>query len=125
MASGISTNLETLSQGQFDNLGSLQAGTIDEIIGSTESLQAQFERDMRALGLESPPPWLANDTEAMVTFITGINEGWSNERIWNSLSSTDAFQVRFAGLDVVMDQLGSTQISAGVAEYVATGSRHP
>jgi hypothetical protein len=109
-------SLETLTQEQFDASDTLSVGTVDELSG-TESLQSQFERDMRAAGLENPPAWLMADNTAMTTFITSINEGWSPERMYNALSSTDAFKARFDGLGVVMSQLGTSSFVEGIAAF--------
>ena len=108
-------SLESMTQAQFDASDTLSVGTIDEL--GAESLQAQFDRDMRAMGLENPPIWLAEDNKAMAVFITSINEGWSSERMYDALSSTSAFQTRFDGLDVVMSQQGTTSLVAGIAEF--------
>ena len=74
---------------------------------------------MRSLGLESPPTWLVSDQIALIKFITGVNEGWSAERINVVLSGTDAFKARFIGIDVVMDQLGTTSLVTGIAEFTS------
>lgn len=108
----------TVFQHQFDNAGILTVGPVDEILGATESLQAVYERDMRAAGLESPPAWMVADPAAMATFVTGINEGWSAERTWQSLSSLDSFKDRFSGIATVQDQLGSSSMGDAVAEYL-------
>ena len=111
-------SVTTQTQAQFDQSDVLVVGAVDEIVGSTESLQAQAERDLRALGLENPPQWLQNDRAAMLTFITGTNEGWSAERTWGALSGFDSFKNRFQGLDVVMAQLGSTSITEGTDAFL-------
>ena len=111
------SSLETFTQAQFDASDTLTVGTIDEILGTAESLQAQFERDMRSAGFESLPTWLAADQKALTTYITGVNEGWSAERINVALSGTDAFKVRFLGIDVVMNQLGTTSLTEGIAAF--------
>jgi len=108
-------SFETFTQAQFDESDTLLVGTTDEL--GPESLQAQFERDIRSLGLESPPAWLIADREAMTVFVTAVNEGWSTERTNNALSGTQAFKDRFIGLDVVMNQLGTSSITEGIAEF--------
>ena len=115
-------NVSTMSQTQFDNANILPVGDVDEVLGSTESLQAQYERDMRAAGLESPPEWMQNDPTAMATFVTGANEGWTAERTWLAMSKLDSFKQRFSGLDTVMAQLGTSMYSQGIAEYQARES---
>ena len=109
-------NVTTLTQQQFDE-SILIVGTVDEIAGSTESLQARFERDLRAAGLENPPQWLAQDQQAMTRWLAGVNDGFSAERLWSEISDTDAFKGRFAGLDTVFDQLGTNQFITAIAEF--------
>ena len=53
----------------------------------------------------------------MLMYVTAVNEGWSGERMWTTLSTTDAFKNRFVGIDTVMDQLGTTSWVQGIAEY--------
>lgn len=108
----------TQTQTQFDASDALVVGDVDEIAGSTESLQAQYERDMRAVGLEAPPSWIQNDQTALATFVTGVNEGWSAERTWGELSKLDSFKERFSGFDTVQGQLGTTSVQETVAEYL-------
>jgi len=115
---GYFPNVTTVSKSEFDSLDVQMAGTVDEIIGATGSLQSEFDREMAALGLESPPAWLMASDEAMVIFVNGVNEGWSAERIYGALSSTDAFKTRFKGIEVVKEQTGSTSWVDAVNEYV-------
>ena len=115
---GAFDQVSTMTQKEFDASDTQVVGTVDEIAGSTGSLQAQYERDMRAAGLENPPAWLAGDEKAMATYVTAVNEGWSAERTWGALASTDAFKQRFDGLDVVMGQLGTTSYVEGIGEFV-------
>ncbi len=112
-------SVETMTQQQYDASDILDVGSVDEILGSTESRQAQAERDMRAAGLEAPPPWMLNDRQAMLTFITGVNEGWSTDRTWKSLSTLSSFTQRFPGLDTVMTQVGTVSLTAGIGEFLA------
>ncbi len=110
-------NVSTVSQAQFDQSDILTVGLVDEIAGTTESLQARFERDLRAAGLENPPEWLAADPQAMLKWMIGVNEGFSAERLWGEISDTGAFQTRFGGLDTIFDQLGTNQFTTAIAEY--------
>ena len=110
-------DVSTLTQAQFDASGAITVGSVDEVIGSTGSVQAQIERDMRAAGWENPPAWLMDDQRAMAIWITSVNEGFSAERTWNELEGTDAFKGRFGGLDVVMGQLGTNSLVQTIAEY--------
>lgn len=95
----------------------LRVGTVDEINGTTESLQAQFDRDMRSAGLENPPEWLVRDKRAFATYVAGVNEGWSAERTWNALQGTQGFKDRFSGLDTILNQLGTTSLTEAIGEY--------
>ena len=110
-------DVSTMSQADFDGSDMLEVGSVDEIAGATGSLQAQFDRDMRSAGLENPPAWIMADEQAMVRYVSAVNEGVSGEQMWGSLSSTQAFKNRFDGLDVVMGQLGTSSYVSGVAEY--------
>lgn len=112
-------NITTVTQAEFDGSDSLEVGTVDEILGAGESLQAQFDRDMRAAGLEAPPAWLVEDKTAMLRYVTAVNEGWSAERMYTTLSTTEAFKNRFVGLDTVMGQMATSSWVAGIAEYQA------
>ena len=115
---GSFANVETVNQAQFDNSGAITVGDVDEVLGSTGSIQAQLERDMRAAGQENPPTWLVEDHTAMAAWITTVNEGFSMERTWTEVSKTDAFKARFQGLDTVLDQLGTNSLVTGIAEFV-------
>ena len=112
-------DVSTMTQAQFDQSDTLFMGSVDEIAGTTESLQAQYERDSRAAGLEAPPAWLVADQKAMATMITATNEGWSSERTYGELAKLDSFKARFAGWETVQAQLGTTSIADSIAEYTA------
>ena len=110
-------NVSTVTQEQFDQSDIVSVGLVDEIAGSTESLQARFERDLRAAGLENPPEWLTADPQAMLKWVIGVNEGFSAEALWGTISGTGAFQERFGGLDTIFAQLGTNQFTTAIAEY--------
>jgi hypothetical protein len=110
-------SVTTQTQDQFDNSGVIVVGEVDEIVGSTESLQAQHERDLREIGLDNPPEWITNDPEAMSVFLIAVNEGWSDERTWAALAETQAFKDRYPGLDRVMAQMGTNSFVTAVSEY--------
>lgn len=115
-------SFSTVTQTQFDNSDILTVGPVDEIMGSTESLQAQYERDMRAAGLEAPPQWMLNDPTAMATFVTATNEGWSAERTWGALAKLDSFKERFGGIETIQNQLGTGSVHEAVGEYLSRES---
>lgn len=110
-------DVQTLTQNQFDASGAITVGDVDEALGATGSIQAQFERDLRSAGLENPPQWLAQDQEAMTRWLVGVNEGFSAERLWVEISDTEAFKGRFGGLNTLFDQLGTNQFVTAIAEY--------
>ena len=110
-------DVQTLTQANFDASGAITVGDVDEALGATGSIQAQFERELRSAGLENPPQWLAQDQQAMTRWLVGVNEGFSAERLWSDISDTDAFKGRFAGLDTIFDQTGTNQFTTAIAEY--------
>ncbi len=110
-------SVTTLTQANFDASGAITVGSVDEVLGATGSIQAQMERDLRAAGLENPPQWLAQDQEAMTRWLTGVNEQFSAERLWVTVSDTAAFKKRFNGLDTIFDQTGSNQFVTAIAEF--------
>jgi len=97
------------------------AGPIDEIANSTESLQSQRERDIRALGLEGQlPDWADQEVKNIIALAT--RENWSQSRMMQMLSSTSAFRARFSGLDAMMEREGITDYSIGVSQYLGEES---
>jgi hypothetical protein len=113
----------SMTQGQFDNSGIIvTVGSIDEQVGATESVQAQFERDLHELGLDNPPQWVQGSQDAMSTFLIAVNEGWSPERTWGALAGTAAFDQRFPGLDEIQRQMGTNSFVDSVANYKARES---
>ena len=107
---------ESMTQAQFDALQILTVGTADEL--GPESLQARFDRDMRAPGFDSPPAWMSADQTAMATVVAAVSEGWSPERSWEPLSEVERWTVRSRGLDVVRSQMGTTSFVDSIAEFV-------
>ena len=111
-------NISVVSQSQFDNQDFVQAGSVDEILGSTESLGSQIEREVRALGLEDLPPWLAASSESLALVAEATASGWSSGRLWQELSGTQAFTDRFGGaLDRYLQ--GGTTIQQAVSQLQA------
>ena len=90
---------ETITRSEFINsdLFGFVAGTIDDIQGSTETLQGQIQRDLEALGLTELPSWIRDDPEAMLKIVTANNQGWSPGQLSIELSETAGFKARFAG----------------------------
>lgn len=111
-------SFETFSQTRFDSESYVLAGSIDEELGATESIGSRIERDIRALGLEDLPPWLAGSSEALALVAEASADEWSAGRLWQSLSDTQAFNDRFG--DVIDRYLqGGTTISQAVAQIQA------
>ena len=118
-ALGLFGNIERVSQVNFDN-EFVSMGGVDEIIGSTESLAAVLERDLRALGLESLPEWMRNSPRALTVQAIGSREGWSANRIANELAKTPAFKQRFGrSFETVAAALGTDDVLS-VTNQIAT-----
>lgn len=87
--------VNTVSQTAFDQTGFIQAGLIDSEIGATESFGSKLERETRELGLEDLPSWLGDSPDALSIVAVAAAEEWSSGRLWEKLSTTQAFQGRF------------------------------
>ncbi len=112
------SQVSTVSQGAFDDEGFVGAGSVDEILGSSESLGSQIEREVRALGLEDLPNWLAASSESLALVAEATSSGWSSGRLWQELSGTQAFTDRFGGaLDRYLQ--GGTTIQQAVSQLQA------
>ena len=83
-----------MSQSAFD-ADYVVMGTADEVVGSTESLQSQVERDIRAVGVDALPQWIRNSKRAVTLVAVGAREGWASQKTWGELAKTDAFEKRF------------------------------
>lgn len=112
------SNITVVNQQPFDDAGYVLAGSVDQIVGSTESLGSQIEREVRALGLEDLPEWLAGSPEALLLVAEATAQEWSSGRLWQELSGTTAFTTRFGG---AIDQYltGNVTISDAVSQLVA------
>lgn len=108
----------SVSQDQFDSANYVQVGLIDQELGATESIGSRIERDVRALGLEDLPPWLASSQEALALVAEASAQQWSAGRLWTQLSDTQAFGDRFGDVIDRYLQAGST-ISQAVAQIQA------
>lgn len=108
----------TVSQSGFDNGGFVQAGSADQLLGSSESIRSTIEREVRALGLEDLPGWMREDPDALGLVATAASQGWSSGRLWQELSSTSGFEGRFG--DVIGQYLeGGQTVQAAVDQIVA------
>lgn len=87
-----------MSQSGFDDANFVQVGLIDQELGATESLGSRIERDIRALGMEDLPGWLANSPDALALVGQATAQEWSSGRLWTELSGTGAFQERFGAV---------------------------
>lgn len=109
----VGMDITTLRQGAFDDQGFVLAGSADEIVGTDESIGSRIEREVRALGLEDLPGWLAGSPDALALVAEAASQEWSSGRLWKELSTTATFQDRWGG---VLDQyLGQ---NATIAEAV-------
>lgn len=107
-------SIQVISQSTFDSTYT-SAGSVETILGSTESLGSQIEREIRAAGLEDLPPWLAASTEGLALVAEATAQGWSSGRLWQQLSQTQAFADRYG--DVIDRYLqGGTTISQAVKQ---------
>lgn len=114
--------LTTYNQANFDNQGFTLTGSVDQILGSTESLGSQIEREVRALGLEDLPTWIAGSPQALALVAEAAAQEWSSGRLWESLSNTAAFATRFGGAIGVYQEGGRT-IAEAVDQMVADEDR--
>lgn len=87
-----------MSQAAFDDESFVLVGLIDQELGATESLGSRIERDIRALGLEDLPGWLANSPDALALVGQATAQEWSSGRLWQELSNTAAFKTRFGAV---------------------------
>lgn len=110
--------IQSVSQTVFDSSGFVLAGAVDSIVGSTESLGSQIEREVRALGLEDMPSWMAESSEVLHLVATGAAGEWSTGRLWTELATTTAFQGRF-GAVLESYQQGGESIGSAVNRIVA------
>lgn len=108
----------TMNQQQFDNAGFVSAGSADQILGADESFTALMERETAAVGMEDLPEWLAGSPQAMSILAQGAAQGWSPSRIWEELSTTDAFQDRY-GTTIGIYTQGGSSIQDAVQQILA------
>ena len=97
---------ETMGQRAFDNRDGLNMGFADEIYGATESLGSIIERGVREAGWEDIPGWMRNDPATLAVLFQGVNEGWSEGRILNTMRQTEGFKQRFPWIDTIEEQIG-------------------
>lgn len=109
---------DTLDQAAFDDSGVYVVGDVEEIRNTTESLQSQFERYLRALGQEGLPNWVVNDPQIMGIHVVAATEGWSTDRLWTQLAETSGFQQRFPGFNAMAGRTGLGNVFSNVNEYL-------
>lgn len=110
--------VSSFSQAGFDAQDFTLAGSVDTILGSTESLGSQIEREVRALGLEDLPSWLADSPQALALVAQATAQEWSPGRLWTELSDTQAFQDRF-GVAFDLYSQGGVSIQQAVDTIIA------
>lgn len=106
------------SQARFDHAGFVAAGSADQLYGSTESIESQFERETAALGLEDLPEWMKDDPAALALVATATAQRWSSGRLWTELAETEGFQARFGDV-IAQYQEGGETVQAAVEAIVA------
>jgi LysM repeat protein len=111
-------DVTNVNQAGFDELGLVTTGSADQIVGSTESVASQIERELSALGLEDLPEWMASNPDTLVLLATATAQEWSSGRLWQELSETAGFQMRY-GAVLEMYQSGGQTIGAAVAQIEA------
>lgn len=117
-ADELGLDITVMGQNKFEDQGFVLTGGVGQILGSTESLASQIEREVNALGLEDIPGWLAKSPEALFLVATATAEDWSEGRLWQELSSTKAFENRFGGaIDMYLQ--GGVTIQQAVEDLVA------
>jgi len=101
------------------------SGNVSEMEGDG-SFEAEVER-VTSLGLDAGrlPDWMTDSPEALDIVYLAQAEGWTTERTINALSDTEAFKVRFPGLDAFRSQanLSVAEAVAGFLE-MESGIRH-
>lgn len=108
----------SMSNNDFNAAGFLTRGLIDEVAGSTESIQQQITRALNMAKLEDIPAWMKNDREIMTIITVGTLEEWSAGRIWGEIADTSGFAARFPAFDKVKRRIGGG--TATITETVAT-----
>jgi hypothetical protein len=112
-------DVQTLRQGRFDQQV-IEAGSVDEILGSTESLGSQIERGIRALGQEGIPLWLREDAAAMTLMVLAQQDGWSQQRLYTELAKTESVRTRFGDLKFIANRTGTDDALVNVTEFLRT-----
>lgn len=114
----VGMNVTRMSQIEFDDLDIVLTGSVDTIVGSDESIGSRVEREVRALGLEDLPSWLAESPDALALVAEATAQEWSSGRLWKELSTTGSFQGRFGGaLDLYLQE--GVTIADAVDQLVA------
>lgn len=117
---GVATfdDVSTFNQAQFDRRDFVEVGSVDQIVGSTESLGSQIQREVRNLGFEDLPAWLNNSPEAKALIAQATAQEWSTGRLWTELAKTSAFTARFGRVIEKYSQ-GGIPIGTAVEQIVA------
>lgn len=103
----------SVTQRDFDQQQVVDVGTVDEILGATESLGEQLTQAIRTAGYESLPDWVRQDPQVMFLLATATAEGWSPDRLTRELSGTRGFQQRYGeAWEWAMEQVGGDHQAA-------------
>jgi len=96
----------SMTEKQFNQLGGIEMGWADEVVGADESIQAQINRGIRQAGFEDIPQWMRRDPQIMTLLVQGTAEEWSSGRIMNQMAQTAGFQERFPAFSAIRQRLG-------------------
>jgi len=96
----------SMTEKLFNQLGGIEMGWADEVVGADESIQAQINRGIRQAGFEDIPQWMRRDPQIMTLLVQGTAEEWSSGRIMNQMAQTAGFQERFPAFSAIRQRLG-------------------
>jgi hypothetical protein len=112
-------SITTVNQGDFDTLF-VAGGTLEDsgLLGATESIGSQFERDLRSLAGEGLAEWVRASPDLMRLTVLASTQGWSAAKFW-----TEAFRdENYEGLNAAKARFGAidiyTSVGLGIADAV-------
>lgn len=105
----------TISTSQFDAGGYVSAGLVDDVLGTNIPFSQLMDDSIRSAGFEDIPQWIRDSPEAMALIAEGTADEWSEGRLWQALSQTEAFRQRFPAMDRYLQ--GGVTVQAAVNAY--------
>jgi len=111
-------DVQRVNQEMFDEQNFVLTGSADQILGMTESIGSQIDREVAALGLEDLPAWMKSNKDVLGLVATATAQEWSAGRLWQELSVTSGFQARY-GTVLAYYQAGGATIGQAVAQIEA------